>query len=69
MIGMFSSTEVRVTCRVHDERKWGKKRGMKKKIDLIKLQSFCKAKDTVNKTKGNQLIGKRSLPILHLVEG
>ena len=44
MIGMFSSTEVRVTCRVHDERKWGKKRGMKKKIDLIKLQSFCREK-------------------------
>ena len=36
------------------------------KWDLIKLQSFCKAKDTVNRTKQ---IGKRSLPILHLIEG
>jgi vacuolar-type H+-ATPase subunit E/Vma4 len=39
------------------------------KCDLIKLQSFCKAKDTVNKTKSNQHIGKSSLPILHLIEG
>jgi hypothetical protein len=30
------------------------------KWDLIKLQSFCKAKDTVNKTKQT---GKGSLPI------
>jgi hypothetical protein len=35
------------------------------KWDLIKLQSFCKAKDTVNKTNGHQQIGKRSLPILN----
>jgi hypothetical protein len=35
------------------------------KWDLIKLQSFCKAKDTVNKTKGQQQIGKGSLPILN----
>jgi hypothetical protein len=35
------------------------------KWDLIKLQSFCKAKDTVNKTKSNQQIGKSSLPILN----
>ena len=28
------------------------------KSDLRKLQSFCKAKDTVNKTKGHQQIGK-----------
>jgi hypothetical protein len=39
------------------------------KWDFIKLQSFCKAKDTVNKTKGNQHIGKRSLPILSPIEG
>jgi hypothetical protein len=30
------------------------------KWDLIKLQSFCKAKDTVNRTNGYQQIGKRS---------
>ena len=37
------------------------------KWDLIKLQSFCKAKDTINKTKGHQQIGKGSLPILNLI--
>ena len=35
------------------------------KWDLIKLQSFCKAKDT---KKGSSQIGKRSLPTLHLIE-
>jgi hypothetical protein len=35
------------------------------KWDLIKFQSFSKAKDTVNKTKGHQKIGKGSLPILN----
>jgi hypothetical protein len=35
------------------------------KWDLIKLQSFCKAKDTIIGQKGNQQIGKRSFPILH----
>jgi hypothetical protein len=35
------------------------------KWDVMKLQSFCKAKDTVNKTKGHQQIGKGSLPILN----
>jgi hypothetical protein len=28
------------------------------KWDLIKLPSFCKAKDTINRTKGNQEIGR-----------
>jgi hypothetical protein len=37
------------------------------KWDLIKLQSFCKAKDTVNKTKGHQKIGKGFLPILNQI--
>ena len=39
------------------------------KWDLIKLQSFCKAKDTVKRTKDNQQIGKRFSPTLHLIEG
>jgi hypothetical protein len=39
------------------------------KWDLIKLQSFCKAKDTVIKQKGNQQIGKRFSPIPHPIEG
>jgi hypothetical protein len=39
------------------------------KCDLIKLQSFCKAKDTVNKTNSNQHIGKRSFPILNPIRG
>ena len=29
------------------------------KWDLIKLQSFCKTKDTVNRKKCNEQIGKR----------
>jgi hypothetical protein len=37
------------------------------KWDLMKLQSFCKAKDTVNKTKRHQQIGKGSLPILNQI--
>jgi hypothetical protein len=39
------------------------------KWDLIKLQSFCKAKDTVNRTKWQPQIGKISLQILYLIEG
>ena len=39
------------------------------KWDLIKLQRFCKAKDTVNKLKGNQKTGKRSLPNLNPIGG
>jgi hypothetical protein len=34
-------------------------------LDLIKLQSFCKAKVMVNKIKCNQQFGKGSLPILN----
>jgi hypothetical protein len=37
------------------------------KWDLIKLQNFYKAKDTVNKTKRHQNIGKGSLLILILI--
>jgi hypothetical protein len=39
------------------------------KWDLIKWQSFCKAKDTVNKTKQQTTIGKRSLAILNMLGG
>jgi hypothetical protein len=39
------------------------------KWDLIKLESFCNAKDTVNKAKGSQQIGKKILPILSPIEG
>jgi hypothetical protein len=39
------------------------------KWDLIKLQGFCTAKNTVNKAKGNQQIGERCLTILSLIEG
>jgi hypothetical protein len=34
------------------------------KWDLMILQSFCKAKDIVNKTKSHQQIGKTSLPCI-----
>jgi hypothetical protein len=37
------------------------------KCDVMKLQSFCKAKDTVNRKKGNQQIRKGSLPILNQI--
>jgi hypothetical protein len=36
------------------------------KWDHIKLQIFCKAKNSVNKTKRPQQIGKESLSILYL---
>ena len=40
------------------------------KWDLIKLQSFCKAKKTQSiRQNDNQHIGKRSLPILNLIGG
>ena len=39
------------------------------KQDLMKPKSFCKAKNIVTMTKGNQQIRKRSSPTLHLTEG
>jgi hypothetical protein len=39
------------------------------KWDLIKFQSFYKAKDTVNRTKWQPTDGKRSFSILHMIEG
>jgi hypothetical protein len=39
------------------------------KRNLIKLQSFCKAKDTVNKTKWQLTDWEKFLPILNLIEG
>jgi len=38
------------------------------KWDLLKLQSFCKAKDTMVRSKWNPKIRKRSLPILQQIE-
>jgi hypothetical protein len=39
------------------------------KWDLMKLKTLYKAKDIANRKNGNLQIGKRSLPILHLIEG
>ena len=39
------------------------------KWDLMKLQSFCKAKDTIIRQKGHQQIGKVSLPIPNQIGG
>jgi hypothetical protein len=44
--------------------------GVRSRIDkwnLIKLPSFCKSKDTVNKRKSHQQIVKESLPVLNLI--
>jgi hypothetical protein len=35
----------------------------------IKLESFCEVKETVNKTKQQPSLGKRSLLTLYLIEG
>ena len=39
------------------------------KLDLTKLQSFCKAKVTVNKTKWQPQNWEVSSPTLHVTEG
>ena len=38
------------------------------KWDLMRLQSFCKAKDIVKKQNGSQQNGKRSSPTPHQIE-
>jgi hypothetical protein len=39
------------------------------KWGLIKLQSFCKAKETANMTNRQPTDWEKSLPILNLIEG
>jgi hypothetical protein len=39
------------------------------KWDLMQLQSFGRAKDTVNKTNRQPIDCEKVLPILHLIEG
>jgi hypothetical protein len=39
------------------------------KWNLMKLENFYKAKDTVNRTNSNLWIGKKSSLTLHLKEG
>jgi len=39
------------------------------KWNFIKLQSFCKPRTLSSRQSCNQKIGKRSLPMLHLIEG
>jgi hypothetical protein len=38
------------------------------KCDHMKLQSFCRAKDIVNRTNSNLHIDRRSLPTLYMTE-
>ena len=40
-----------------------------KKYLKIELQSFCKAKDTVNRTKQQPTDWEKSLPNIHPIEG
>ena len=39
------------------------------KWDYIKLKSFCTAKETINKMKGNLLNGRKYLQIMYLIKG